>query len=60
VYNGLDLRISKLSRVDPMGGCRAELKPALAELDAGGGTDLDIEAIIQRGREILASEGIVD
>jgi hypothetical protein len=40
--------------------CRAELKPALAELDADGGTDLDIEEIIEKGREILASEGVVD
>lgn len=39
---------------------QSDIAPALAQLDTGRGTPLDIEAIIERGRAILASEGIED
>jgi hypothetical protein len=34
-----------------------EVGPALDQLDAGGGTELDIEAIIAEGRRRFAAEG---
>ena len=40
--------------------CREEIKPAIDELDETGGTDLDIDAIIARGKKKLAEEGILD
>jgi antitoxin ParD1/3/4 len=36
---------------------RAELRPALEELDRGEGKPLDFEEIKKRGRERLAAEG---
>lgn len=37
---------------------RVEVAPAIAELDVGKATPLDIDAIIQRGKATLESEGI--
>ncbi|PHS00478.1 MAG: hypothetical protein COA78_23800 [Blastopirellula sp.] len=39
---------------------RAELQAAADDLDAGLGTDLDMDSIIKEGRKILADEGITD
>ena len=40
--------------------CREELQPPIDELDTNGGTELDIDAIIARGRRQLEQEGILD
>ena len=40
--------------------CRKAIQPAIDELDAGGGSELDIQSIIARGKAMLASEGITD
>lgn len=38
--------------------CREALKPAIDEMDETGGTVLDMELIIARGKQMLAEEGI--
>ena len=38
---------------------RQKIGPALDQLDAGGGTELDIEAIIAEGRRRFAAEGMI-
>jgi hypothetical protein len=40
--------------------CREQLQPAIDELDSTGGSNLDVEAIIARGKQKLAEEGILD
>jgi hypothetical protein len=40
--------------------CRRDIQSAINELDAGGGSELDIQSIIARGREMLAAEGVTE
>ena len=40
--------------------CRKVIQPAIDELNAGGGSELDIQSIIARGKAMLASEGITE
>ncbi|MGY8768756.1 MAG: hypothetical protein ACKVH8_10075 [Pirellulales bacterium] len=39
---------------------RAELQSAADDLDAGLGTDLDMDSIIKQAKKALAKEGITD
>lgn len=38
--------------------CHEALQPAIDEMDETGGTVLDMESIIARGKQMLAEEGI--
>lgn len=40
--------------------CRREIQSAINELDADGGSELDIKSIVERGRAILAAEGVTE
>lgn len=53
IVAGLRLLQEHERRVEEL---RNELCPALEELDRGGGKPLDIDAIIQRGRERFAEQ----
>jgi hypothetical protein len=43
-----------------LSSCRQALKPAIEELDSGGGSQLDMKSIIARGKAMLANEGIAE
>lgn len=36
--------------------CREQLRPAIDELNSSGGSDLDVDSIIARGKQQLAEE----
>ena len=45
---------------DELARFKKETQPALDELDASGGSELDIEKIIAEGRKRLTEEGITN